>query len=67
MATLNLSRIRRASCVADVEHALAELPGVVTIAVSLPEQQVDVLFDEAGTDAAQMVAALRGAGYDVAA
>lgn len=65
LATLNVfplgGRVER------VEEVLSGLPGVATIAVSLPERRIDVLFDETGVDAEQMRAALRGAGYEVAA
>ena len=55
-----------ASCVRRVELAIAKAPGVVAATVNLATEAADVTFD-AGVrpDAAGVIAAIKGAGYEV--
>jgi copper chaperone CopZ len=52
---------------ASIRHALTALPGVADVALSLPEKQVEVRFDENRLTADAIRTALQSAGYDVAA
>ena len=63
---LNVTGMTCGGCVASVKHALAALPGVADVAVSLPRKQVEVQFDEGKVAVDAMANALRSAGYDVA-
>ncbi len=62
---LNVVGMTCGGCVASVKHALAALPGVADVAVSLPKKQVEVQFDESKVAVDAMANALRSAGYDV--
>jgi Cu+-exporting ATPase len=53
-----------ASCVGRVEKALSAVPGVATVAVNLAGESADVSAPLGNVDAAQLVAALRKAGYE---
>jgi len=53
-----------ASCVARVEQALAGLPGVISASVNLATESATVTYDPGVTDAAAMLAAVQGAGYE---
>ncbi len=55
-----------ASCTGRVERALARLPGVRSVAVSLATERARVTVAEGGPDPAALAAAIRAAGYDVA-
>ncbi len=54
-----------ASCVARVEKAIAGVSGVREAPVNLATKSASVVFDGAQTGAAEIVAAIRGAGYGV--
>ena len=64
-ATLNVNGMTCGGCVASVKHALAEVPGVAGVEVSLPERQVIVRYDEARVSLDAVGSALQSAGYDV--
>ena len=64
---LNVAGMTCGGCVASVKHALAALPGVTGVAVSLPKNQVKIEFDESKITVDAMRSALQSAGYDVAA
>ena len=55
-----------ASCVARVERALSDVPGVVSAAVNLASEKATVEYLE-GTDTADMERAVREAGYELGA
>ncbi len=55
-----------ASCVGRVERALKDVPGVLQAHVNLATERADIRF-EAPADAATLVAAIEGQGYDVPA
>jgi len=55
-----------ASCVTHVEHALKETPGVTEANVNLATERASVKFTLDKTKINDLVAAVRGAGYDVA-
>ena len=52
-----------ASCVGRVERAIAAVSGVREAPVNLATKSASVVFDGARTGAAEIVAAIRGAGY----
>ncbi|MHB8494144.1 MAG: heavy-metal-associated domain-containing protein [Casimicrobiaceae bacterium] len=54
-------------CVASVTRVLRAVPGVADAAVTLQPGAATVTFDPARTDVAALGAAIRDAGYDVAA
>jgi len=54
-----------ASCVGRVEQAIAGVPGVSEGTVNLATASASVVFDGARTGSADIVAAIRGAGYGV--
>ena len=54
-----------ASCVGRVEKAIAGVPGVSEAPVNLATNSASVVFDGARTGPAEIVAAIRGAGYGV--
>ena len=54
-----------ASCVARVEKAIAGVPGVSEAPVNLATKSASVVFDGGRTSTAEIVAAIRGAGYGV--
>jgi len=53
-----------ASCVGRVEKALRTVPGVATAAVNLAGESAEVTAPLGSVDAAQLIAALRKAGYE---
>jgi Cu+-exporting ATPase len=63
---LPVSGMTCATCVATVEKALKKLPGVEFVSVNFATQRATVLYSPAGAAAADLAAAVRGAGYDVA-
>ena len=62
--TLAVQGMTCASCVARVERALARVPGVVSASVNLATEQASVVRWRGQAPTAELVAALRGAGYD---
>ncbi|MCX7587262.1 heavy metal translocating P-type ATPase [Phenylobacterium sp. 58.2.17] len=55
-----------ASCVRRVELAIAKAPGVASASVNLATEAAEVTFDpSAKADAAGVIAAIKGAGYEV--
>ena len=54
-----------AACAARVERALAAVPGVTMASVNLASERARVTVDPVTVDLAQVVAAVRGAGYEV--
>ncbi|MDQ0286478.1 Cu+-exporting ATPase [Desulfofundulus luciae] len=55
-----------AACVARVERALSELPGVLNVAVSLPAEAARVTFYPGTVTPTQIKEAIAGLGYEVA-
>ncbi|MFQ5829929.1 MAG: heavy metal translocating P-type ATPase [Candidatus Methylomirabilia bacterium] len=55
-----------ASCVAHIEQALQELPGVQEARVNLATEKARVRYEPNGTDSRVLVQAVRDAGYEVA-
>ncbi len=53
-----------ASCVARVEKALKKVPGVSEVSVNLATEEAHVVADPAQVNAATLVGAVKGAGYD---
>ena len=53
-----------ASCVGRVERALKKLPGVSEVSVNLATEEAHVVADPAQVNAATLVGAVKGAGYD---
>ena len=64
---LNVSGMTCGACVGHVTRALSSVAGVDTVDVSLSENVADVKFDEARVSIDTLRAAIRSAGYDVAA
>jgi P-type Cu+ transporter len=62
--TLAVQGMTCASCVARVERALARVPGVVSAEVNLATERARVERWRGQARVAELVAALRGAGYD---
>ncbi|MBN1484693.1 MAG: copper-translocating P-type ATPase [Chloroflexia bacterium] len=62
---LPVSGMTCASCVAHVEKALTETPGVLDTAVNLATERATVTYVPGLVDRAGLVAAVREAGYDV--
>ena len=54
-------------CVASVTRVLKAVPGVTNAAVTLRSGAAAITFDPARTGTAALAAAIRDAGYDVAA
>ncbi len=63
--TLPVAGMSCASCVTRVERAVKKLPGVVEAAVNLATEQATVEYVPGATGREAIVAAVRGAGYDV--
>jgi Cu+-exporting ATPase len=61
---LGISGMSCASCVGRVETALRAVPGVASAAVNLAGESADVSAPLGSVDAAQLIAALRKAGYE---
>ncbi len=64
--TLPILGMTCASCVARVERVLRKQPGVLEASVNLATEKATVTAVAGQIDHAQLVAAVRGAGYDVA-
>lgn len=64
---LNVTGMTCGGCVANVKKALSALPGVASVAVSLPNNQAEVQFDDSKLGVDQMRGALKSAGYGVGA
>lgn len=54
-----------ATCAATIEKALKKIPGVVFAAVNFATGRATVIYPPSAVPAADLVAAVRGAGYDV--
>jgi P-type Cu+ transporter len=63
--TLPIGGMTCASCVARVERAVMKLPGVVEVSVNLATEQAKVEYIPGAAGRETIVAAVRGAGYDV--
>jgi len=63
---LPVSGMTCATCAATVEKALKKIPGVEFVSVNFATQRATVIYSPAAAKAADLVAAVRGAGYDVA-
>jgi Cu+-exporting ATPase len=61
--TFNIVGMHCASCVASVERALGNVPGVESARANLATNQATVQFDEARTAVDALVAAVRDSGY----
>ena len=62
--TLAVQGMTCASCVARVERALARVPGVATVEVNLASERASVVRWRGRAPTAELIAALRRAGYD---
>ena len=62
--TFGLIGMSCASCSAVIEKTLRRLPGVATAAVNLANETGTVTFDPAVVGVEQLIAAVKGAGYD---
>jgi Cu+-exporting ATPase len=60
----NVRGMSCASCVGRVEKAIAQVPGVAQVSVNLAFETAQVTITEATTTAADIEAAVRGAGYE---
>jgi len=63
--TLPVAGMTCASCVAHVEEALRNVPGVISASVNLATERATVNYNPDGTGLAELVKAVRDAGYDV--
>ncbi|SEG19947.1 heavy metal translocating P-type ATPase [Bosea lathyri] len=61
---ISVSGMTCASCVGRVERALASVQGVKAVAVNLATERARVTLSDARTDTAQLVDAIRKAGYE---
>jgi Cu+-exporting ATPase len=64
--TLSVKGMSCAGCVAHVERALRDVPGVSDATVSLPTETASVEYAPAEASAEQLIAAIEGAGYRAA-
>ena len=64
-ATLPVVGMMCASCSANVDRVLRELPGVADVSVSLPGRTAQIVFDPAAVTLADMRAAVAAAGYEL--
>jgi len=62
---LKIKGMSCASCARAVENSVGKLNGVVSAAVNLVSEKLDVKFDENVTDIADIIEAVKKAGYDV--
>ncbi len=62
---LKIKGMSCAACARTVENSVGKLDGVVSAAVNLVSEKLDVKFDENVTDIADIIEAVRKAGYDV--
>ncbi len=60
-----VSGMHCASCVARVEKALAEIPGVEEASANFATERAQVRYDPAAATTAQLAASVRSAGYEV--
>ncbi|MFQ5683323.1 MAG: heavy metal translocating P-type ATPase [Candidatus Binatia bacterium] len=63
--TLKVEGMTCASCVAHIETALRELPGVGEARVNLATEKATVKYESDGANSTALVEAVRGAGYEV--
>lgn len=63
--TLKISGMSCASCVAHVEEALSQVPGVVDARVNFATEQASVLLDSSQVPPARLADAIADAGYEV--
>ena len=61
--TLNIQGMHCASCVAQIERALGDVPGVASAGANLATNQATVFFDETRADSETLIAAVRKSGY----
>ncbi len=54
-------------CAGSVTRAVSQLPGVRKVNVSVTDKSAIVEYDDAAVDAATIVAAIEGAGFEAAA
>lgn len=64
---LQVSGMSCQHCVKSVEESVGALSGVEKVNVSLEQGAVDVTYDSANVDVAQIASAIEDQGYDVAA
>lgn len=62
---LQVSGMTCGGCVASVEKVLRTLPGVIDVRITLADGKVQIGYQPGSVDAAQCIAAIEGAGYDV--
>lgn len=62
---LQVSGMTCNGCVTSIEKVLRALPGVIDAQVSLADGKVLIGYQPDSVDAAQCIAAIEGAGYDV--
>ncbi len=62
---LPISGMTCASCVTHVEEALKGVPGVIQASVNLATERASVTYNPDDTEVAELVKAVRDAGYDV--
>ena len=65
--TIKVDGMTCGGCVASVTRVLMEIPGVSDVAVMLHSGDAKVTFDPVRTDVSTLHAAIKDAGYDVAA
>ncbi|MBL0089215.1 MAG: cadmium-translocating P-type ATPase [Ideonella sp.] len=63
-SSLRISGMHCAACAGIIEHALSQVDGVIESSVSSAGERARVRWNPARTKAAQLVAAIRRAGYD---
>ncbi len=61
--SLSIRGLHCASCVATVEKALKNIPGVKEASVNFASEKARVVYDPAEADTARLVGAVEGAGY----
>ncbi len=64
--TFGVGGMTCASCVANVEKALAKVPGVIAASVNLASEKATVQYVRGATDLADLSSAVEAAGYSVA-
>lgn len=64
--TLNIAGMTCSACAARVERAIANVPGVAKVRVSLFSKEARVDYDGAQADRSDLVRAVQNAGYEVA-
>ncbi|MCX6781125.1 MAG: cation transporter [Candidatus Magasanikbacteria bacterium] len=63
--TLPLKGMHCASCVMKIEKKLRATEGVADAVVNIATEKATINFDEAATDEAKIVSAIRETGYDI--